>query len=177
MNTQAPRSAAPVQTIALVDCNNFYVSCERVFRPDLASTPMVVLSNNDGCVVSRSNEAKAMGIGMGQPWFEIQQKALAQGVLALSSNYALYADMSNRVMSILGACAPRQEVYSIDECFLDLTGMPLLKALSYKIKNQVLQWTGIPVCVGLGPTLTLAKLANHVAKNTRAPKASSITTL
>ena len=164
MNTQAPRSAAPVQTIALVDCNNFYVSCERVFRPDLASTPMVVLSNNDGCVVSRSNEAKAMGIGMGQPWFEIQQKALAQGVLALSSNYALYADMSNRVMSILGACAPRQEVYSIDECFLDLTGMPLLKALSYKIKNQVLQWTGIPVCVGLGPTLTLAKLANHVAK-------------
>ena len=150
--------------LALVDCNNFYVSCERVFRPDLARTPVVVLSNNDGCVVSRSNEAKALGIGMGQPWFECQDLAHQHGILALSSNYALYADMSNRVMQILGSYSPEVEVYSIDECFVDLTGQAQLKATSYAMRERVFKWTGLPVCVGIGATKTLAKLANHVAK-------------
>ena len=150
--------------IALVDCNNFYVSCERLFRPDLKHTPIVVLSNNDGCVVSRSNEAKAIGIRMGQPWFECKQLAEEHGVLALSSNYALYADLSNRVMSILADFAPRTEVYSIDECFVDLTGMSKLRETNYLMRERVLQWTGLPVCVGVGPTKTLAKLANHIAK-------------
>ena len=150
--------------IALVDCNNFYVSCERVFRPDLKNVPVVVLSNNDGCVVSRSNEAKALGIKMGQPWFECKALAEAHGILALSSNYALYADLSNRVMSILGDYSPRHEVYSIDECFVDLTGTPKLRDVSYAMRERVIAWTGIPVCVGIGPTKTLAKLANHIAK-------------
>ncbi len=150
--------------IALVDCNNFYVSCERLFRPDLKTTPVVVLSNNDGCVVSRSNEAKAIGIKMGQPWFECKELAEAHGVLALSSNYALYADLSNRVMNILSGYSPMTEVYSIDECFVDLTGMPKLRDISYQMRERVMQWSGIPVCVGIGPTKTLAKLANHIAK-------------
>ena len=153
-----------VAQIALVDCNNFYVSCERVFRPDLKNVPVVVLSNNDGCAVSRSNEAKELGIRMGQPWFQCKELAEEHGILALSSNYALYADMSNRVMSILASYAPRQEVYSIDESFLDLTGVPKLRELSYEMRERVLRWTDIPVCVGIGPTKTLAKLANHVAK-------------
>ena len=154
----------PVQQLALVDCNNFYVSCERVFRPDLARAPLVVLSNNDGCVVSRSNEAKALGIRMGQPWFECRALAEAHGIVAMSSNYALYADMSNRVMRIMSDFSPRHEVYSIDECFVDLSGTPGLRAVSYALRERVGQWTGIPVCVGIGPTKTLAKLANHVAK-------------
>lgn len=158
--------------IALVDCNNFYVSCERVFRPDLKNVPIVVLSNNDGCAVSRSNEAKALGIKMGQPWFECKELAEEHGILALSSNYALYADMSNRVMSILGSFSPRQEVYSIDESFLDLTGMPKLRDLSYEIRERVGTWTGIPVCVGIGPTKTLAKLANFIAK--RHPRSKGV---
>ncbi len=152
------------QQLALVDCNNFYVSCERVFRPDLARVPMVVLSNNDGCVVSRSNEAKALGIKMGQPWFECKEMADKHGILAFSSNYALYADLSNRVMSILSNFAPQHEVYSIDECFVDMTGIPKLREVSYTMRERVGKWTGIPVCVGIGPTKTLAKLANHVAK-------------
>jgi DNA polymerase V len=152
------------QQLALVDCNNFYVSCERVFRPDLARVPMVVLSNNDGCVVSRSNEAKALGIKMGQPWFECKDMAEKHGILAFSSNYALYADLSNRVMSILSNFAPQHEVYSIDECFVDMTGIPKLREVSYTMRERVGMWTGIPVCVGIGPTKTLAKLANHVAK-------------
>lgn len=154
----------PVQQLALIDCNNFYVSCERVFRPDLIRVPMVVLSNNDGCVVSRSNEAKALGIKMGQPWFECKELAEEHGILAMSSNYALYADLSNRVMSILSEFSPRHEVYSIDECFVDLTGILQLRETSYTMRARVGQWTGIPVCVGIGPTKTLAKLANHVAK-------------
>ena len=109
-----------VQQLALVDCNNFYVSCERLFRPDLASVPMVVLSNNDGCVVSRSNEAKALGVKMGQPWFECKALVELHGLLAFSSNYELYADLSNRVMQTLSNFSPLQEVYSIDECFVDL---------------------------------------------------------
>lgn len=150
--------------IALVDCNNFYVSCERVFRPDLVNVPLVVLSNNDGCAVSRSNEAKALGIKMGQPWFECKALAEEHGILAMSSNYALYADLSNRVMSILSQFSPRNEVYSVDECFVDLTGIPKLRDVTYSMRQRVGQWTGIPVCVGVGPTKTLAKLANHVAK-------------
>jgi DNA polymerase V len=153
-----------VQALALVDCNNFYVSCERLFRPDLTKVPMVVLSNNDGCVVSRSNEAKALGVKMGAPWFECKALAEQHGILAMSSNYALYADLSNRVMSILSEFSPRHEVYSIDECFVDLTGTPKLRDVSYAMRERVMQWTGIPVCVGIGPTKTLAKLANHVAK-------------
>lgn len=158
--------------IALVDCNNFYVSCERVFRPDLKHVPVVVLSNNDGCVVSRSNESKALGIKMGQPWFQCKDLSQEHGILALSSNYALYADMSNRVMSILSQFAPRQEVYSIDESFLDLTGIPKLRELSYDMRARVGLWTGIPVCVGVGPTKTLAKLANFIAK--RHPRSKGV---
>jgi DNA polymerase V len=152
------------QQLALVDCNNFYVSCERVFRPDLKNVPLVVLSNNDGCVVSRSNEAKALGIKMAQPWFECKALTEEHGILALSSNYALYADLSNRVMSILSTYSPKHEVYSIDECFVDLTGTPQLKEVSYQMRERVMAWTDIPVCVGIGPTKTLAKLANHIAK-------------
>ena len=155
---------APVQQLALVDCNNFYVSCERLFRPDLASVPMVVLSNNDGCVVSRSNESKALGIKMGQPWFECKELAEEHGILAFSSNYELYADLSNRVMKTLSDFSPSQEVYSIDECFVDLTGIPKLRDVSYAMRQRVGMWVGMPVCVGIGPTKTLAKLANHVAK-------------
>ncbi|MEY3763050.1 MAG: polymerase [Pseudomonadota bacterium] len=155
---------APAQQLALIDCNNFYVSCERLFRPDLRNVPVVVLSNNDGCVVSRSNEAKALGVRMGQPWFECKDLVAQHGVFALSSNYALYADLSNRVMQILSEYSPRTEVYSIDECFVDLTGTPNLREVSYAMRQRVVQWTGIPVCVGIGPTKTLAKLANHVAK-------------
>jgi DNA polymerase V len=153
-----------MQHSALVDCNNFYVSCERIFRPDLNKVPVVVLSNNDGCVVSRSNEAKALGVRMSQPWFECKTLAEEHGILALSSNYALYADMSNRVMQILCDYSPRCEVYSIDECFVDLTGMPRLREVSYAMRERVGMWTGMPVCVGIGPTKTLSKLANHVAK-------------
>jgi DNA polymerase V len=153
-----------VQALALVDCNNFYVSCERIFRPDLTQVPMVVLSNNDGCVVSRSNEAKVLGVKMGAPWFECKTFAEQHGILAMSSNYALYADMSNRVMNILSEFSPRTEVYSIDECFVDLTGTPKLRDISYAMRERIGNWTGMPVCVGIGPTKTLAKLANHVAK-------------
>ena len=160
------------RALALVDCNNFYVSCERIFRPDLARVPIVVLSNNDGCVVSRSNEAKALGIKMGQPWFECKAFAQEHGILALSSNYALYADMSNRVMTILSGFSPHCEVYSIDECFVDLTGTPDPREVSYTIRERVGMWTGMPVCVGVGPTKTLAKLANHVAK--KHPKSKGV---
>ncbi|MEI6166302.1 MAG: Y-family DNA polymerase [bacterium] len=154
------------RVIALIDCNNFYVSCERVFNPKLASRPVVVLSNNDGCAVSRSNEAKALGIKMGAPWFTLKELARRQGLVACSSNYALYADMSNRVMSILAQYSPCQEVYSIDECFLDLTGSPCrdLQEQGQAIRERIRQWTGLPVCVGMASTKTLAKLANHIAK-------------
>ncbi|MEI7784632.1 MAG: Y-family DNA polymerase [Betaproteobacteria bacterium] len=153
-----------IEQLALVDCNNFYVSCERLFRPDLEGVPMVVLSNNDGCVVSRSNESKALGVKMGQPWFECKELADQHGILAFSSNYELYADISNRVMSTLSGFSPSQEVYSIDECFVDLTGIPKLREVSYAMRQRVATWVGMPVCIGIGPTKTLAKLANHVAK-------------
>ena len=154
------------RAIALIDVNNFYVSCERVFNPKLEGRPVVVLSNNDGCAVARSNEVKALGVKMGQPWFQLKDLAKKHGIIAYSSNYALYADMSNRVMSILGMFSPEQEIYSIDECFLDLTGFKRHSHTSYgqQIRRCVKQWTGLPVCVGIGSTKTLAKLANHMAK-------------
>lgn len=152
--------------IALADCNNFYVSCERVFRPDLEGRPVVVLSNNDGCIVSRSNEAKALGIGMGQPIFEVRDLLRKHGVTVFSSNYALYGDMSARVSNILQRFAPLTEVYSIDESFLDLSGMEHLDLDQYarQIRTTVLNWTGIPICIGMAPTKTLAKIANRLAK-------------
>ena len=149
---------------ALVDCNNFYASCERTFNPKLAGHPIVVLSNNDGCVVARSAESKIMGIPMGVPYFKIEKDFRKAGGIALSSNYALYADMSNRVMSILAKFSPGQEVYSIDECFLSMDGQSDLSEIGKIIRTRVRQWTGLPVCVGIGPSKTLAKLANHVAK-------------
>ena len=153
-----------IRNIALIDCNNFYVSCERIFRPDLQKTPVVVLSNNDGCVVSRSNEAKELGVKMGQPWFECRALSEKHNILALSSNYPLYADISNRVMNILRSYSPIHQVYSIDECFIDLTGISKTREISYQIRERVIKWTGIPVCIGIGPTKTLAKLANFIAK-------------
>lgn len=152
--------------IALIDVNNFYVSCERVFNPKLIGKPVVVLSNNDGCAVARSNEVKALGVTMGVPWFKMKDLAKQHGIIALSSNYALYADMSNRVMSILREFSPNQEVYSIDESFLDLTGFQSRDLIRYgqDMKSRIMQWTGLPVCVGIGATKTLAKLANHCAK-------------
>ncbi len=152
------------RSIALIDVNNFYVSCERVFNPKLNNKPIVVLSNNDGCVISRSNEAKALGIKMGEPWFKCQEIVRKYKIQGLSSNYALYADMSNRVMAILKDFSPNQEVYSIDECFLDLTGFKNLTRYGQEMRGRILQWTGLPVCVGIGATKTLAKLANHCAK-------------
>lgn len=151
---------------ALIDCNNFYVSCERVFQPALEGKPVVVLSNNDGCAVSRSNEAKAIGVRMAEPWFKLERLARQHGIVALSSNYALYGDMSARVMSILAAFSPRQEIYSIDECFLDLDGFDSvsLQAYGQEIRQTVRRNVGIPVCVGIAATRTLAKLANHCAK-------------
>lgn len=151
--------------IALVDVNNCYVSCERVFNPRLEGKPVVVLSNNDGCVVARSAEAKALRIAMGEPWFKLKNLANKHGIIAHSSNYALYADMSNRFMSILSNFAPHIEIYSIDECFLDLSGFSMdLTEYAQEIRKKVWQWVGLPVCVGIGSTKTLSKLANHVAK-------------
>lgn len=158
----------PQRLIALVDCNNFYVSCERVFRPDLIGKPVAVLSNNDGCVVARSAEVKKLGIKMGVPLFQIQQLVNQHQIQLFSSNYSLYGDMSARVMSTLEEFAPNLEVYSIDEGFLDLTGVyPCGKdpvAYGQRIRKTVVRTTGIPVCVGMGPTKTLAKLANFAAK-------------
>lgn len=151
---------------ALCDANSFYASCEKVFRPDLRHKPVVVLSNNDGCVIAQSKEAKAMlDIYMCRPWFELEKEAKKLGVVEFSSNYELYANMSNRFMATLRQFAPRQEVYSIDESFLDLTGFKRdLAAYGQEIKNTVYQWTGLPICVGIANTKTLAKLANHCAK-------------
>ena len=152
--------------LALVDCNNFYVSCERVFRPDLIGKPVAVLSNNDGCIVARSKEVKDLGIKMGVPVFQVQQLINQHQIKLFSSNYTLYADMSSRVMSTLESFAPTMEVYSIDEAFLDLTGVCHRNPTAYgqHIRKAVVRATGIPVCVGLAPTKTLAKLANFAAK-------------
>jgi DNA polymerase V len=151
---------------ALLDGNNFYVSCERVFRPSLLGRPVVVLSNNDGCAISRSNEAKALGISMGAPWFQIRQKLPDAGVIALSANFALYGDLSNRMAAIAAGLGPEQEIYSIDECFIGMTGVRGdLVARGHAVRERILQWIGVPVGIGYGKTKTLAKLANHVAKS------------
>ena len=150
---------------ALVDGNNFYVSCERVFRPSLNGCPVVVLSNNDGCAIARSNEAKALGIAMGAPWFKIQHMAESDGLVALSANFALYGDLSDRMMSLAAGLGPAQEIYSIDESFIDLTGVRgNLVDRCHKVRSRILQWVGIPCGIGIGTTKTLAKLANHIAK-------------
>jgi len=150
---------------ALVDGNNFYVSCERVFRPTLEGVPVIVLSNNDGCAIARSNEAKALGVKMGHPWHQLRHLEEEAGLVALSANFALYGDMSDRMMSLAAGLGPSQEVYSIDESFIDLTGVRGdLKARALAVRERILRWVGIPCCVGIGPTKTLAKLANHVAK-------------
>jgi DNA polymerase V len=150
---------------ALVDGNNFYVSCERVFRPDLIRHPVVVLSNNDGCAIARSNEAKALGIAMGAPWFKISHLADSDELVALSANFALYGDLSDRMMSLAAGLGPKQEIYSIDESFVELAGVRgNLVERSFEIRARILQWVGIPCCIGIGQTKTLAKLANHVAK-------------
>lgn len=150
---------------AHIDGNNFYVSCERVFQPHLIGRPVITLSNNDGCAISRSNEAKDLGIKMGQPWFEIRHLEKEAGLIALSSNFTLYGDLSNRMMGIAAQLGPQQEIYSIDESFIDLHGVSGdLVQRSYEIRSRILQWIGIPCGVGIGTTKTRAKLANHIAK-------------
>lgn len=156
------------QVFALIDCNSFYASCERVFRPDLAKTPIVVLSNNDGCVIARSYDAKPY-VKMGEPYFQAKEKLRRNGIVAFSSNYALYGDMSERVMSLIESMVPAAEVYSIDECFADLTGVQgSLTQFGRDVRAKVLRCTGIPVGVGIARTKTLAKLANHTAKRLQA---------
>ncbi len=163
---------------ALVDCNNFYATCERLFRPDLNGCPVVVLSNNDGCVVARSREAKALGIKMGVPIHTIRDLVRQHQIRVFSSNYALYGDLSSRVMTTLEALAPAVEVYSIDEAFLDLTGVQRHHSLvefGHQVRETIDRWIGVQVCVGIAPSKTLAKLANHAAK--RYPKTGGVVDL
>lgn len=152
--------------VALVDCNNFYASCEKVFDPTLARSPVVILSNNDGCIIARSGEAKKMGIPMGAPYFKVVNSLKAANVAVRSSNYPLYGDMSERVMQVLERFSPQVERYSIDEAFVGLDHVPFTDLVNYgyELKRTVQQWTGIPVSVGIASTKTLAKIANHVAK-------------
>ncbi len=150
----------------LVDCNNFYASCERVFRPDLDDCPIVVLSNNDGCVIARSNEVKSLGVPMGAPYFKVRDTLQHAGVKVFSSNYALYGDMSGRVMAVLAEFSSDVEIYSIDEAFINLAGF-LPDVISFEMKKlraNVKRWTSIPVSIGVGPTKTLAKVAANRAK-------------
>ena len=150
---------------ALLDGNNFYASCERVFRPSLKGIPLVVLSNNDGCVIARTEEAKAIGIKMGVPYFQVQHMHLSHDLVALSANFALYGDMSDRMMSLAAGMGPEQEIYSIDECFISLHGVPDVTRRAHAIRSRILRGIGISTCVGIAPTKTLAKLANHIAKD------------
>ncbi|MGO3858549.1 MAG: Y-family DNA polymerase [Neisseriaceae bacterium] len=149
---------------ALVDGNSFYASCERVFRPDLKHRPVVVLSNNDGCVVARSAEAKALGVQMAVPYFKVAHWVRSGQLTVFSSNYELYADMSRRMMAAIESLVPSIEVYSIDECFADVSGLSDLRAQGVAIRQRVAQWLGLPSCVGIAPTKTLAKFCNHLAK-------------
>jgi len=151
---------------ALVDCNNFYASCERVFRPDLIGKPVAVLSNNDGCIIARSNEVKALGIPMGAPAFEYEEIIKKNNIHIFSANFALYGDMSQRVMTILSEYSPDMEIYSIDEAFLKLKGFENFNLQTYgeEIQLRVTKWTGIPISVGIAPTKSLAKIAQHIAK-------------
>ena len=156
--------------IALIDCNSFYVSCERLFNPKIQKIPVVVLSNNDGCVISRSTEAKRIGIKMGEPYFKVKELVKRNNVQIFSSNYALYGDLSRRVMKVLKGFSDKIEIYSIDEAFIDLTHIKNELAEEYgkKIRERVLKWTGIPTSVGISNTKTLSKVANHVAKKNKA---------
>lgn len=156
-----------MRRIAHIDVNAFYCSCERLFRPDLAKRPIVVLSNGDGCVVARDALVKQLGVPMGQPWFEMKKFARENGIVGFSSNYVLYGDLSRRVMSVLGQFSPDREIYSIDEAFIDLTPQPRLegRATGHAIRDRVWRWTGLPVCVGIGATKTQAKLADWIAKH------------
>lgn len=164
---------------ALVDVNNFYASCERVFDPRLRGRPVVVLSNNDGCVIARSPEAKALGIPMGEPTFRLRPLIVRHDITVLSSNYALYGDMSARVMRVLAELVPAVEIYSIDEAFLDLTELPRAQLLAQgrSIQATIQQWLGLPVCIGIAPTKTLAKAANWAAKKPIDPAAGGVFTL
>ena len=152
--------------IALVDCNSFYVSCERLFNPKIQNVPVVVLSNNDGCVISRSTEAKKIGIKMGEPYFKVKELVKKNNVQIFSSNYALYGDISRRVMKVLKGFSDKVEIYSIDEAFIDLSHVKdeMTEEYGKKIRERVLKWTGIPTSVGISNTKTLSKVANHVAK-------------
>lgn len=151
---------------SLVDCNNFYASCERLFRPDLRDKPIIILSNNDGNVISRSNEAKALGIAMGAPYFKIKALCKQHRVHVFSSNYTLYGDLSQRVMSVIEAAWPEVEIYSIDEAFLDLSTMPTAMRVAFctELQKKILKYTGIPTSIGIGNTKTLAKIANYICK-------------
>jgi DNA polymerase V len=161
--------------LALVDCNSFYVSCERLFNPRIRKKPVVVLSNNDGCIISRSNEAKALGIKMGEPYFKAKDIIVKNKVEVFSSNYSLYGDLSRRVMRTLKRFNSEIEVYSIDEAFIDLTNFPDqdVEKIGKEIRETVLQWTGIPTSIGIAKTKTLSKIANHIAKK----KISGVTSL
>jgi DNA polymerase V len=153
------------KVFALVDCNSFYASCERVFEPSLWGRPVIVLSNNDGCVIARTSEAKALGIAMGAPFFTLHHLIRKHNVAVFSSNFALYGDMSERVMDVLTTFSPEIEYYSIDEAFLELDGInDNYTDFAHKIRDTVYQWTGIPTGIGIGQTKTLAKVANHIAK-------------
>ena len=156
--------------VALIDCNSFYVSCERLFNPKIQNVPVVVLSNNDGCVISRSTEAKKLGIRMGEPYFKVKDLVKKNNVQIFSSNYALYGDLSRRVMKVLKGFTDKIEIYSIDEAFLDLSHIKDEQVEEYgkQIKERVLKWTGIPTSVGISNTKTLSKVANHIAKKNKA---------
>ena len=162
--------------IALIDCNSFYVSCERLFNPKIRKLPVVVLSNNDGCIISRSNEAKALGIKMGEPYFKARNIIIKNNVQVFSSNYSLYGDISRRVMRTLKRFNSKIEIYSIDEAFLDLSNFSDkdVKDVGKEIRNTVLQWTGIPTSIGIAETKTLSKVANHIAKKQKSGVVSLI---
>ena len=152
--------------IALVDCNSFYVSCERLFNPKIQKKAVVVLSNNDGCVISRSQEAKDLGIKMGEPYFKVKNLVKKKKIEVYSSNYALYGDISRRVMKVLKTFSPKVEIYSIDEAFIDLSFIDERGIEDYgrEIRSRIFKWTGIPTSVGISSTKTLSKVANHIAK-------------
>ncbi len=171
-------STQHTKKIALVDCNSFYVSCERLFKPSLIRKPVIVLSSNDGCIISRSNEAKALGIKMGDPYFKAKEIIKKNNVHVFSSNYSLYGDMSRRIMKTLKYFGTEIEVYSIDEAFLDLTGISdeLVELFGKKIRNTILEWTGIPTSIGIASTKTLSKVANHIAKKEKSGVVSLINT-
>jgi len=163
-----PTNASPAPVFALVDCDNFFVSCERVFRPDLWGKPTVVLSNNDGCIVARSNEVKAMGIPMGVPYFKVKDELTRHKVALFSGNFSLYGDFSQRVVGLLEAASPRVEVYSVDESFLEISSLHIqdYTAWALELRQKVWRWLGIPVSIGIAPTKTLAKAAAEHAKHT-----------